>query len=253
MVPYSLGGMSVLPASSCKECEAVTSAFEGRCASVNYGSFRIRQNVRTRRPKKRPKQLPMISRDEGVDTVHLIPKEGVISTLPLFNLQPPGILANPPKKLPGWAGATLEVKTSAPEKPELWKNYSTPNFSVEQRFDILSHARMLAKIAHATAVGNLGLNAFNAWLPPYILGHDPCWSYLVGGFEGNRGPKHVLHEIKYEVCSSNIGFLVQVKIRLFAQFGGPHAIVIVGDSTSAMLKDRQPYVIGGNETNWGGL
>lgn len=243
IVPYSLGGLSFLPAASCRECEAVTSAFEGRCASVNFGSFRIRENVQTRNPKKRPKNLSMISTEDDVATVHLVPKEGVIATMPLFRFRPPGYLLDPAHKEIGWTGATFEVKTDAPRQQKLWKNYKAPNFSVTQKFDPDSHARLLAKIAHALAVGHLGLNGFEAWLPPYILGNDHCLSYLVGGFDANEEPLNVLHEIRYEVWPTTEKFIVLVKLRLFAQFGGPHAQVVVGTSTSEMLDRKLPFAI----------
>jgi hypothetical protein len=246
IVPYSLGGMSFLPAASCRKCEAVTSAFEGRCASVNYGSFRVRENVQTRNPKRRPKHLRMTSTEEGIESVHLVLKEGAIATMPVFRFRPPGYLVDPMRKEIGWAGATFELKTDPPRQPELWKSYKAPSFSVTQRFDPDSHARLLAKIAHALAIGHLGLDGFEPWLPPYILGHDQCLSYLVGGFVANEEPLNVLHEIKYEVWPADDRFIVLVKLRLFAQFGGPHTQVVVGTSTTEMLNRRRPYAIEGN-------
>lgn len=102
---------------------------------------------------------------------------------------------------------------------------------------------MLAKIAHATAVGNLGLNAFIPLLPPYILGQDNCLSYIVGGYEADEAPLQVLHETVYEVWPATGAFLVLVKIRLFSQFGGPYVQVLVGTSTKEMLENRQPFAL----------
>jgi hypothetical protein len=185
----------------------------------------------------------MTSREGDFTTVHLVPKDGAIGTMPIFRFNPPGILVNPALKQPGWLGMTLEVRTDSPRNPEIWKNYNVSNFSVEQEFDIDSHARLLAKIAHATAVGHLGLSGFAPWLPPYILGKDECLSYLVGGCDANESPANQLHEVTYEVFPWEASFLVQVKIRLFAQFGGPHALVVVGSSTREMLDNLQSLAI----------
>lgn len=235
VVPFSLGGRSILPAASCASCGAVTSAFEGRCASINYGSFRIRENVQTRNPKKRPKEIGMISSEDGVKTLHMVPKEGALSTLPLFGFKLPGFLQIPQKKETGWVGAQFEVKVAGPRRPEIWKAHSAKNFSVNQVFDVDSHARLLAKIAHCVAVANLGIDNFEPWLVPYIMGEDKCLSYLVGGVESDEVPNKVLHNIKYDVWPMENQYIIIVKIRLFAQYGGPVSQVVVGSASEEMI------------------
>jgi HNH endonuclease len=199
IVPFSLGGQSILPKASCWACERVTSAFEGSCARTMYGSFRIRENVQTRRPKERPSQLPVIATTDGEEETVMMPVEGVVAIMPWVHFLPPGIFRDPPVKEVGWTGATLEVKSDQPRDNSVWGKHKGQTFSFMQKFDVDALARTLAKIAHAIAIGELGINAFEHWLPPDILGADPALSYLVGSGAGSLDPTNVLHEIKWTV------------------------------------------------------
>lgn len=243
VVPFSLAGRSVLPSASCAECAKVTSAFEGRCAAVNYASFRLRENLPTRRPKERPTHAAMTSPPEDGGEIFMVPKAGVIATLPLFQLNPPGFFENPPRREIGWVGSELGIKTDSPRDWSHSRRLRARRLSVHQHFDVDSHARLLAKVAHCIAVGHLGMNGFEPWLPPLILGTDPFLSHLVGGISHSEEACHVLHEVKYDVVPHGAEFLVQVTLRLFAQFGGPHHLVIAGRTTQAMLDGRKPYEI----------
>jgi hypothetical protein len=147
IVPYALQGQAVVPQSSCKKCADITSAFEGRCAHAMYRSLRITRSVQTRRPKKRPKALPMRS-STGQVTEMLIP--GVITTIPTVQFRPPGYLTDPATKKADWTGAILGAQVGSPRNVQIWQDYSAPDFSVEQGFDLDSFARTMAKIAHAT-------------------------------------------------------------------------------------------------------
>jgi hypothetical protein len=238
IVPFSLGGMLVLPKASCRACEAITSAFEGRCARIMYGSFRIREKVQTRRPKERPTTLPMGATFGDKAEVYMMPIEGVIATLPWVHFLPPGYLSEHPDKEIGWTGATLEVRTDAPRKRSLWDKSNASAFSVSQQFDLDSLARTLAKIAHALCIGEFGSSFFEPWLPPYILGTDRALSYLVGGVPGSLEPVSELHQLRYNAGQvANGEWLVSADIRLFAQ-GGPHTTVIVGRTTEELVRSR---------------
>jgi hypothetical protein len=233
IVPFSLSGEAVLPKASCRSCEAITSAFEGRCARTMYGSFRIREGIRTRRPKQRPDKLVMRN-TLGADL--LVPVDGVVSTLPWVHFRTAGFFRNPQKKEAGWTGTRLEVKTAKPKNGALFRALPPSSYSVNQSFDVDSLARTLAKIAHATCVGVFGLDGFRPWLPPYILGSDTALSHVVGGHDGPLLPANVLHEISYEVAEHQGQWLVTTNIRLFAQVGGPHAKIIVGEANEKTIR-----------------
>ena len=216
IVPYSLGGRAVLPSSSCRRCEDVTKAFEQRCARTVYGSFKIRENVQTRNPRERPTHVDATALVGGITQIVAMPVAGAIATVPIVHFLPPGIFRVPPVKEVGWTGVTLEVKTDAPRDRSAWESSPAESFSFQQKYDVDALARTLAKIAHAIAVGELGIGAFEHWLPPYILGEDPTLSYLVGGGDGALAPSDRLHDIQWTVSPRNgdvKNYLVTVRIR----------------------------------------
>ena len=238
IVPFALNGTSILPKASCSDCEAITSAFEGRCARTMYGSFRMRENLRTRRPKERPKELRVEARFGDKAKPFVMPIAGVVATLPLVHFLPPGYLRSPRIKQIGWTGVRLETKTDGPRDKTAWSKSAASSFSFIQRFDVDALALMLAKIAHATCIERFGFNFFDPWLPPYILGKDRALSYLVGGANKPLEPVNKLHEIQYTAAFNETAgeWLASVDIRLFAQFGGPDAQVIVGQTSEELVR-----------------
>ncbi len=59
IIPYSLGGRWVLPKASCSDCAKITGAFEGEFSRTILGPLRMLYNMPTRRPKDRPRHLPL--------------------------------------------------------------------------------------------------------------------------------------------------------------------------------------------------
>jgi hypothetical protein len=126
-----------------------------------YGSFRIRENVQTRNPKERPTHIDAAALVGGTTQIVAMPVAGAIATLPIVHFLPPGIFRVPPVKEVGWTGATLEVKTDAPRDRSAWESSPAESFSFTQKFDVDALALTLPKIAHAIAVGELGIGALN--------------------------------------------------------------------------------------------
>jgi hypothetical protein len=200
-----------------------------------YGAFRIRENVQTRNPKERPTHLPTTVRHEGTEETVMLPIDERISLFPVVNLLAPGYLRRPQVREIGWTGAELSTKEGAPRHRSSWAAYPEgAQFTFKQSFPLDEYGKLLAKIAHAITVATLGYDTFEHWLPPYIKGDDPHLSYLVGGCDEPWEPKNNLHDVNWTVAPYKEGYpdeyLVFVKIRLFAQLGGPSAVVIAGRS-----------------------
>lgn len=185
----------------------------------------------------------LLERD-GVQAEEPVHKDSVITTIPMFRLPLPGYLSDPGRKSAEWKGVTLQVKPAPPRTLDYLHSLGAARMSVRQEFDVDSQARLLAKIAHVAAIGHLGPDSFDPWLPPYILGHDPCLPYVVGGITEDESPKDLLHDVVYEVRPHQEIMLVTVKIRLFSQLGGPYALVVTGSSTMERIMNRRPLVIG---------
>ena len=59
IVPYSAGGNWLLPKASCASCAKITGAFEGEFSRTILGPLRMLYDMPTRRPKERPRHLPL--------------------------------------------------------------------------------------------------------------------------------------------------------------------------------------------------
>jgi hypothetical protein len=47
IVPFSLGGVLILPKASCRKCENITHRFEYTCARQVFGKLTVRHNLAT--------------------------------------------------------------------------------------------------------------------------------------------------------------------------------------------------------------
>ena len=99
-------------------------------------------------------------------------------------------------------------------------------------FQMLPFARMLAKISHSYAVGQLGLHAFRPLLPPLILGESTAAPWLVGGGASAPAPdtEPLLHDVWLQKCLTAGVEYVLARIRLFAFVGMPRYHVVVGEA-----------------------
>jgi hypothetical protein len=111
-------------------------------------------------------------------------------------------------------------------------------YSIDQPYDLILFARMLAKIAHSYAVADMGAENFLPYLPPIILGHDI--SYL-GSVVGQTiksepppegGGSHFLNMSTVATPGSDFGDeWIVVRIGLFEQWLDINYSVVVGKVT----------------------
>lgn len=85
----------------------------------------------------------------------------------------------------------------------------------------------IAKIAHSFAVAELGRGSFSPFLCDMILKRDmDDRADFIGGGEGNQEPSTRLHEIGFVDCCDPS--LIAVTVRLFGLLGTPTYHVVVG-------------------------
>ena len=63
----------------------------------------------------------------------------------------------------------------------------------------------------------------------------------MGGYTADETPVETLHQITWGAWKGLDTYLILVRLRLFAQFGGPHSQVVVGTATQEMLDRRFNY------------
>jgi hypothetical protein len=166
IIPRSFAGGEILPRSSCAECAKVTSYLEGYCGRKLFWELRIADGFPTRRPKERPKALP-VSFDLGDRIEKLnVPIKDHPSTVAFPLWPPPNILFNDSQtkifgetRIASW---TLRSRIAKLQKPE-----KTKSIKISISMDGRILARALAKIAHCHLVAERGLESFVPFLPTY--------------------------------------------------------------------------------------
>jgi hypothetical protein len=257
IVPYSLMGLWVLPKASCRNCEKITSAFEGKVARDLFEPLRIKLDFPTKRPKDRKTHLPMFSSSEpDPKTPILVPAKDSLGGVVFVHFAPPGYVRNPPERPKTWLGCRVQHQSLMSDKSK-WPKGVDSFRGRPIPFDALG--RMIAKIAHAFVVSQIGVDSFEHWLPPYILGHDTHLAYLVGGLrpEWSRDqyflPVSVYWQLQWGIQDRPPGIPTEELPRVpvifaFMWFLGPMGnspyCAVVGRATEEFMANRK-----GNLTN----
>lgn len=230
IIPQGLGGNILLPAACCSSCERIVGAqLEGRLLHKTNGMFaamRLRLNYKSKRPKDRPKSLPykVISKD-GVSRIIEVPARSVPRHWMTFLTQTsPGVIQG--RSRTEAAGVSpYSIFNPSDFTAIAHEDESIQFVGAGEGRDL---ARLLAKIAHGISVAQHGIDAFEAWLPDFILGKDDCaMHYYVAGHENKTVDDKGDHSVTVGTWEDD-GVRIGVRIRLFCKYGTPDYEVAVG-------------------------
>jgi hypothetical protein len=106
------------------------------------------------------------------------------------------------------------------------------DLKISPEYDLESYFRMIAKIAHAFAVSQIGLDGFEPHLLPIIIGNVVrLIPYLIGASKDDIPVRSdaLSHQVGLGTLPWGTGHMVRVRIRLFAAHDHTPAYnVIVG-------------------------
>jgi hypothetical protein len=233
IIPLGLNGNLILPDASCNDCRDITKKFEQSCLRGLFGPLRARLNLKTRRPKERPKifQTPSYYPGGPLRSIN-IPVEKLPLACVGFRFPPPGITRG---DVPSdeWRDASQVVVRYAKDDPAFSAVFHKDGRRVRlARVDPLAFGRMLAKIAHAYVVANEGMDKFDPVLVPLILGTSNVLPYFIGGDSDLPFPppsgETQLHDLRIGKCLIKGDPYLYVTIRLFAFMEMPRYLVIAG-------------------------
>ena len=236
VIPYGLGGKIELPQASCSECAKITSSFEHTCLRTMYGPLRLLYGMPSRRMKRRPKTLPLkIKKTATEDWSYVEVEQEKYPFLILFPyFTTPLILAKQP--VPQNRGAVTNkfwIRGASPAYvfedllENLVRDLKVHAVMPEAKAHVVEFCQMLAKIAYAYAVGELGYGSFKPYLLPGILRAElaDCDSYI-GSLDKEEPPSASLHELSLVESMRNNQIIVRV--RLLSKLGTPTYFVVVG-------------------------
>jgi hypothetical protein len=230
IIPFGLGGGLILLRASCAKCSLTTAAIETICLREMFLAYRTHFQLPSYRKKMRPTRLPITLNFGTHREKRYIPVG-----------DHPNVLAKP--RLPN-AGITIGLPCGPPLRVIEYMLFGDQGDIVSKmrrlgiraavvegyfRLDIF--AQMLAKIAHAFAVAELGFNGFEHFLPDLILGRNQSLAgYLVGQVIGTlpMPADPPTGQVAWGLTKNGADWHVFVTIRLFAPHGAPAYSVIVG-------------------------
>lgn len=185
IVPHGLGGRVSILGASCDTCQKIIHRVEEFCLRFQFLEPRTHLRIGRRHKKERRSDLRVL-RHEATEFDNELPvltdTNQRWDNIPLSR-QPWSLVLPRFPALGGASTGTYEIcGTDIYFPPDYHAKLAAlgPNTMNMQPFRPDVFCRMLAKIAHSAAVATLGLNAFDALLPPYILGERDNLAHLVG-------------------------------------------------------------------------
>lgn len=226
IIPFGLGGTLILPEASCAECAKKTAAVEGFCLQTMFIDARLHLDMPSRRHRRNRAPPPAlraghVGADREVSRWEELTKEKHPFALFTLDFSPAGILSGRPVLIPPKIVASI---LPSPQFNERMARLPV-NASVGSRLDHRPFGRMLAKIAHAFAVAQYGLDGFEPLLPSIILGNATNTFYYVGGVTETE-PRDI--ESLHTLESRKTQRFVLAYVRLFEIMGAPAYDIVVG-------------------------
>lgn len=176
IIPYSLGGKTSIPSSSCKDHRDITSALEKQVARDFYGRYRIAEGIKSRHKSARQQQLKQKieiagTTYDGEEKTIFVPIKNLPKANISVHLPEPQILSGEPVT-EGPVGAQLKARNDSSARLSRFcrenglKSISFYTAPIQCEIFL----RVIAKIAHCFAVAEIGIDGFKPTLLPIIEG-----------------------------------------------------------------------------------
>lgn len=228
IVPSGLGGSTLLRAASCKRCERITGQWEQRWLRGNLDPIRQEwklQNARRQRRREKDQRTTIPLFHPTTATRTHIPAEEYPATLILPHLGAPRLF-NP---MPPEEDPRIWIRNQQHKIDAIGQKYGVREYATVS-VDLWAVMRVLAKIAHAYTVAELGLDGFTPILPNYIIGDNDGARHFYVGSDLTLAPDvpgELISIVNEEPTVEQWDFIV-IRIRLFGNLGGPTYRVVSG-------------------------
>ncbi|MCA8895383.1 MAG: hypothetical protein KDA48_09020 [Amphiplicatus sp.] len=224
IIPEKLGGKEVLYAASCDDCREKTQKIESHVLSQMLDGARAYLGLRGQK-RGAPQRGHAYVRDaeNNPRAISIDPAEAPIGAI-LPHWGPPTILMKPGATWPG--RPSLKLYGSETKLAE-WMSVYGSYVSGKLRPELF--VQMLAKIAHCCTIDAVGIDAFEPYLPPIILGDMSTAPRLIGchKFEPAQKPGNAYRIEQRSIEIFNVEYFLVI-IRLFTYWETPTYWVIAG-------------------------
>ncbi|RNJ49284.1 HNH endonuclease [Methylocystis hirsuta] len=213
IIPKALNGTITLPKSSCRKCACITRDFENFCLSKTFIDARTMLGLKTSKKKRPPLKIWNID-SNGREIWREADTSDHPLIFPTLDLGRAGILIGRDQFVDPPMRSQLIMPPTSVERFAKLKNRDNIRFMIGHN----EYAKMLAKIAHAFAIANLGLSSNKYFLADYITGkNNNIFHYVGTAVERQSLSEKTLHALSI----SDVGQYVVVYVTLFYYLGGP--------------------------------
>ena len=238
IIPEALSGTRELPQASCRRCERAINPWETKLLLGMLLGSRTHLGLQTKRPKDRPGALPLFDTSVTPNRKMMVAIADYPINVLMTAYDTPSALSGAPFDRPEeavWCHFLTRIDHAL-----LARKYGLMGFATSS-LDTLALCVTLAKIAHAYAVAELGLDSFIPTLPHFIMNgkHHGARRYYIGGIIAQIPPSSMLHEVAFEDAHTNSDWHV-VRLRLLASIGAPVYRVVAGQKINATKSEAVP-------------
>ena len=224
IIPEGLGGRRILPKASCRKCATITSKFERLCLQemLNGPRRMLRISGKKRKHKRtRPVYVGYYEDNQLVGREINPESHPGLFGLPVFSN--PGILFGRPSGQPFLITGVKPVLFASDYELRSELLGSPSLLTIVPFYEF---CQLLAKIAHAHAVAEFGLDKFDSFVTNMILGIDKNFADYVGSLGDIENRKiNSLHTVATGYDRKPI---IYVNINLFAPMNSHFYQVAVG-------------------------
>jgi len=211
IIPFGLGGELVLPKGSCEKHRKATSKVEDFVLRQYLCPLRSHLGLPSRKPHLRPDGYPLILKRGAHSWKQKVSLKDHPGMVRFVIFDPPGRVAG---RLPVQETYSFRLTTAQifPDVDQRLARLGADGFEDNVNVNAMALARVVAKIAHAFAIAELGVDAFEeTYLNDLISDGAPDWTYWVGGHDRGRVVQaRELHKLSFLRRGEDLSVIVHL-------------------------------------------
>lgn len=211
IIAFGLGGELVLPKGSCEKHRKATSKVEDFVLRRYLCPLRSHLGLPSRKLHLRPDGYPLILKRGAHSWKQKVSLQDHPGMVRFVIFDPPGRVAGRPPVQETYS-FRLTTARIFPDIDQRLARLGADGFEDIVNVNAMSLARVIAKIAHAFAIAELGVDAFEkTYLNDLISDGTPDWTYWVGGYDRGRDVcAREIHELRFLQRGDELSVIVHL-------------------------------------------
>jgi hypothetical protein len=207
-----MGGVDVLPESSCSCCRDLTSKFEGIVARDMFGDLRIKENYPSRRKERRPTELPAkyFNADGEPRLAKLLVSKYPLHYPTVTFPESPGFLTGIPEA-PGHPELQISGQFDPTAVEAAIHEMGANSMSLAMKIHPGAYCQTLAKTAHALICAIHGMKGWQPLLPPLIRLDETSFGHYIGSDPDSPEAPDSAATVTWKVVGDDHALVVRIQ------------------------------------------